>query len=38
MLSKILMCSEAGISIFAARSTKFPERHADALYAALGEA
>ena len=38
MLSKILMCSEAGISLFSARSPKFPERHADALYAALGEA
>jgi hypothetical protein len=37
LAARVNMCRDAGLSIFAARSKKFPARHADKIYAALSE-
>lgn len=37
LLARITVCRDAGISIFAARSNVFPEKHAEKLYASMTE-
>ena len=38
VLARMTICKEAGVSLFSARRSEFPEHHAEKLYKVLSEA